>query len=112
VTFDLSGVSGTVTSAKLRLFTTDASPYGGQVYAVPAASWTESGITFANAPALATPLGLLGATTVNAWAELNVTSVVQAGGKVSFGIDSTSTNSAYYSAREGTNPPQLVVTTG
>jgi PKD repeat protein len=112
VSFDLSGVSGTVTSAKLRLFTTDASPYGGQVYAVPAASWTESGITFANAPALANPIGLLGATTANAWAELNVTSAVQAGGKVSFGIDSTSTNSAYYSAKEGTNPPQLVVTTG
>jgi PKD repeat protein len=112
VSFDLSGVSGTVTSAKLRLFTTDASPYGGQVYAVPAASWTESGITFANAPALANPIGLLGATTANAWAELNVTSAVQAGAKVSFGIDSTSTNSAYYSAKEGTNPPQLVVTTG
>ena len=60
VTFDLSGVSGPVTSAKLRLFTTDASPYGGQVYPVPAASWTESGITFNNAPALANPIGLLG----------------------------------------------------
>ena len=112
VTFDLTGVSGTVTSAKLRLFTTDASPYGGQVYPVPAASWTESGITYNNAPALANPLGLLGATTANTWAQLDVTSAVHAGDKVSFGIDSTSTNSAYYSSKEGTNPPQLVVTTG
>jgi PKD repeat protein len=112
VTFDLSGVAGAVTNAKLRLFTTDASPYGGRVYGVAPASWTESGITFNNAPALANPIGLLGATTANTWAELDVTSAVQAGGKVSFGLDSTSTNSAYYSAKEGTNPPQLVVTTG
>ena len=109
----VSGVSGTVTSAKLRLFTTDASPDGGRVFGVPAASWTESGITYDNAPALAEPaLGSLGATTVGSWAQLDVTSAVHAGSRVSFGLSTSSTNSAYYSSKEGANPPQLVVTTG
>jgi trimeric autotransporter adhesin len=113
VTFDLSAVTGTVTSAQLRLFATDASPDGGRVFGVPAASWTESGITFDNAPALTEPaLGSLGATTVGSWAQLDVTSAVHAGSRVSFGLSTASTNSAYYSSKEGANPPQLVVTTG
>ena len=38
--FTVAGLTGPATAAKLRLFVTDASPNGGQVFAV-AGSWTE-----------------------------------------------------------------------
>ena len=43
--FDVSGLAGrTVTSAKLRLFSTDGGPNGGSLYKMPT-NWTETGIT-------------------------------------------------------------------
>src|SRR5439155_14025090 len=41
LTFDLAGISGSVTSATLRLFVTDGSPDGGRVAPV-SSSWSES----------------------------------------------------------------------
>ncbi|HSD79322.1 MAG TPA: DNRLRE domain-containing protein [Solirubrobacteraceae bacterium] len=113
LTFDVSGLAGTVTSAKLRLYTTDASPDGGRVHVVTPGSWSEAGITYATAPALtAPPIAGFGSVLLDAWGQADVTSAVAGNGTVSFGLDSASTNSVYYSSREGANPPQLVVTTG
>ncbi|HSD78014.1 MAG TPA: DNRLRE domain-containing protein, partial [Solirubrobacteraceae bacterium] len=113
LTFNVSGLAGAVTSAKLRMFVTDASPDGGHVHSVSPAAWTEAGITFNNAPALATAeIGSLGSVTTGTWAEVDVTKAVTGNGGVSFGIDSLSTNSAIFDSREGATPPQLIVTTG
>jgi uncharacterized repeat protein (TIGR02543 family) len=111
--FDVSALAGLgVVSAKLRLFVTDASDDGGSAYAV-ANSWTETGITWSNAPALpGTPLASVGAVVANQSVEFDVTNAVPSGGSVSFAIASGSTNSVYFSSREGTAPPQLVVQTG
>jgi len=113
LTFDVKGVIGTIKSVKLRLFVTDPSPDGGHVHVVSPASWTEGGITFATAPALGSPeIASFGSVLLDAWGEADVSSAVTGNGTVSFGIDSASTNSVIYDSREGTNPPQLVVTTG
>lgn len=48
----------------------------------------------------------------NAWAEFDVTSAVSAPEVLDLVLQSSSTNSAYYSSREGAQPPELVVTTG
>jgi PKD repeat protein len=111
--FDLSGLAGLgVVSARLRLFTTDGSDDGGSLYAV-ASGWTESGITFANAPAMGgAPLAAAGPVVAGQWLELDVTSAVRGDGSVSFALASASSNSAYYSSREGASPPELVVETG
>jgi hypothetical protein len=112
LTFDVKGVIGTIRSAKLRLYVTDASPDGGRVHPV-SATWTEGGITFQNAPSLAAPpIASFGNVLLDTWAEVDVTSAVAGNGTVSFGLDSASTNSAIASSREGANPPQLMVTTG
>jgi PKD repeat protein len=109
--FDVGGVAGTVTRATLRLFPTDGGTDGGRVFGVPPASWTETGVTFANAPALAEPaLGAFGAVTAGTWDEVDVTSAVRGNGTVSFGLQSASTNSVIYESREGTSRPQLAVT--
>ena len=107
--FDLSSMSGSVSSAKLRLFCTDDSPVGGTIYLV-SNNWTESGTTWATRPALPqNSLASVGSIAVGSWAEFNVAPAISGPGILSFGLASTSTNSVLYSTREGTNPPQLVI---
>ncbi|MEZ4713574.1 MAG: DNRLRE domain-containing protein [Caldilineaceae bacterium] len=114
--FNVTGVSGAVQSAKLRLYVTDGSDVGGALYAVSnnggnGTPWTESGITWANAPAISgSPLTTLGAINADAWAEYDVTAAIGGNGIFSFGINTTSSNSAYFSSKEGANPPRLVIT--
>ena len=118
--FDLSSLGGaSVQSAKLRLYCTDESPDGGRLRFVPDNRWSETGLTWSNQPSFATaPLAALGAVALNAWYELDATSIVQDSGELTGGVftfvlgngTSGSTNSALFSSREGTNPPQLVVT--
>jgi PKD repeat protein len=110
--FDLTGLSGTVTSAKLRLFCTDGSPVGG-VFFPTSNVWTETGINWTNKPAATgSQVASVGTVATGAWVEVDVTTAIGAPGVVNFLMTSTSTNSALYSSREGTNRPELVVTTG
>jgi PKD repeat protein len=111
--FSLSGIgSRAVLSAKLRLFSTDSSSSGGSVFAVDS-GWTETGITWNNAPPLGTsPLATKGSIGANQWVEYDVTSAVRGDGAVAFGLSTASSNSGYFSSREGSSPPQLVVQTG
>jgi hypothetical protein len=55
-------------------------------------------------------LGNLGTVVTGTWAELDVTGLVVGDGTYSFALISASTNTAYYSTKQGVNPPQLVVT--
>lgn len=115
--FTVTGVTGAVTSAKLRLYVTDPSADGGSVfpvsnqYASSQTDWTETGITWNTAPPISgSPLANAGTTTTGTWVELDVTPAISGDGTYSFGMTTTSSNSAYYSTKEGTNAPQLVVT--
>ena len=109
--FDVSGLGGTVTGAKLRLYVTDASPDGGRVFPV-ANTWTESAITYGNAPTIgATSVGSAGITTAGGYVDIDLGIAIGGNGTYSFALTNTSSNSAYYSSREGANPPQLVVST-
>jgi hypothetical protein len=108
--FDVTDLEGTVTSAVVRLYVTDGSPDGGTLYEVDG-GWTESGITWNNAPPIGgAPLGSVGAASPG-WVELDVSAVVNGEGTYSFALSDGDSNSAYYSSREGANPPELVVTT-
>lgn len=109
--FDVSGLTGSVTGAKLRLYVTDASPDGGRVFPV-ASTWTESGITYGNAPAIPPgSVGSAGITTVGGYVDIDLGTAVTGNGTYSFALTNTSSNSAYYSSREGAHAPQLVVST-
>ena len=112
VRFDLSGLSGPPTSAKLRLSCKEGSNAGGLLFPT-SSSWNESAITWNNKPAASGPqIAALGAVTTGTWVEVDVTSVLGAPGPVSFLLTNSSSDSALFSSREGTQPPQLVVETG
>ena len=102
-------VSGTVNSAKLRLFTTQGSPQGGSVFPV-TASWQEETVTWNTKPAASgSALGVLGPVTAGQWVELNLSSHVTGPGTYSFLIKDGTNTQAWYSSKEGSNKPQLVI---
>lgn len=116
--FNVTGLTGSVTSARLRLYVTDGSDQGGSVYSVSndyrnsSTPWLESGIHSNNAPTISgSPLSSLQTVATGTWVEFPVTAAITGNGTFSLGMNSSSTNSAYYSSDEGSNPPQLVVTT-
>ena len=69
--FTVSGISAPVTAVKLRLFVTDPSPIGGQIYAV-TGSWTETAVTWNNKPAFGASLGSAGNVTAQTWVEITM----------------------------------------
>ena len=113
VMFTVAGIVDPIASVRLRLFVTDPSPDGGQLFVV-ASTWTETGITWSNAPSLpAQPLAPSpGAAVTGTWLEWDVGGAVGGNGTFAFALANASTNSLYVSSREGSSPPQLVVATG
>ncbi|HVK24223.1 MAG TPA: DNRLRE domain-containing protein [Actinokineospora sp.] len=109
---------GTAVAAKavLRLHTADtvdagSASGGGSVAKVSATSWSESGLTWSNQPAIGTPVATLGPVVRNTWYEIDVTAAVTTG-LVSLAVTSSHTDGADYNSREQTAAPQLVITTG
>jgi PKD repeat protein len=111
--FTVAGLSGAVASVKLRLFVTDASANSLGVYAIANTTWTETGLTYANAPPITgSPIASTTAPVANAYVEVALpASAVPGNGPVAFAIKSAGTDSAIFATREvGATPPQLVVT--
>ncbi|MFI6128618.1 DNRLRE domain-containing protein [Micromonospora sp. NPDC051141] len=115
--FSVTGLGGPVTGAKLRLHTisgNDGSDAGGSVRAMSGTTWSETGTTWNNQPAVdGVALGSIGSVGPGSWYEVDVTAAVTGNGTVSLAATSASSDGAYYDAREsGATAPQLVVTTG
>jgi hypothetical protein len=108
--FAVAGVNGTVQRARVRLYATNGSNDGGDVYAV-SNFWNEYGITWNNAPAITgTPLDSLGTVGTNQWAEYDVTAAVSGNGIFSFGWKDGSSDVLQCNSREtASNRPQLVL---
>jgi len=116
--FNVSGVSGPVTRARLRIYAYDGSDTGGVIsrtantYANSSTAWTQSGLTFAKAPAVGAKLAQAGSVANNTWVEYDVTAAVTGNGTVSFALTTPSGNSVYYYSREAaSNRPELIVET-
>ena len=98
---------------KLRLFVTDASANSLGVYAIANTTWTETGLTYANAPPITgSPIASTTAPVANAYVEVALpSSTVPGNGPVAFAIKSAGTDSAIFATREvAATRPQLVVT--
>ncbi len=110
--FVVSGVNGrAVQSVKLRLACVDGSPLGGSFHRVADSSWGETTVNWNNQPAAeTTALASLGRVSAGTTYEVDLTGLVADDGTVTVELDSSSTDGAYYSSREGSAPPQLVVT--
>ncbi len=111
--FTVSGVSGPIQSAHLRLYVgSDGSRNGPAVYATDN-SWTESTITWNNRPAFTgQPSDNKTEVPTNAWVDFDVTPLVTGNGTFSFVLVADSSDGVIFSSRESNNPPQLVINLG
>ena len=99
-------------SAALWLFVTNGSSNGPGVYGTDN-SWTETGITWNNRPAPTTGvIADVGSVSRDVWAEYNVTSHVTGNGTYNFVFLPDSTNGIRFDSREGSSPPELVLSFG
>lgn len=115
--FDVNGVSTSVQRVTLRLYATDGSNTGGFLYAVSndyatgGAAWTESGLTWDNAPAIgstSTLLSAVGPIATNAWVEYDVTAAITGNGTYSFALISPSQDLLILNSKEAvSNRPEL-----
>ncbi|MFL5909819.1 MAG: Ig-like domain-containing protein [Gaiellaceae bacterium] len=108
--FAVSGLSGTVQSATLKVLT-NTSTAGHDVHSADN-SWGETTINYNNAPApSATTYGSAGTTAAGAWTSANVTSLVTGNGTYTMTLDAKNSTAVNYASRESSSQPQLVVTT-
>jgi hypothetical protein len=113
VAFDVSGVSGAVMDAKLRLHATTGTVDGPAVYAT-GSSWSETTINWSNRPARTSEaIGDIGSIASGTWAELDVKPVVNGNGTYSFNLAQVSSDGADFHSRQSSTVslrPELVLT--
>ena len=113
IRFPVTGLTGSIQSAKLRLWVgTDTTANGPAVYTT-ASTWSEGSITWANRTArVGTGTDDKGSIPTNSWVEYNVASLIGGNGTYDFVLAGTSTDGINFSSREAsTNKPQLVIVT-
>ncbi len=116
--FTVGGLTEPVANAKLRIHVDDigngGSPNGGTLRSITNTTWSETGVTWNNQPAIDGPTrGSLGSVSRNTWYTIDVTAAITGNGTYSFAMTSANNDGAYYDSREtGATSPQLVVTTG
>jgi chitodextrinase len=113
LTFSVTGVSGPVQGAKLRLYAGSGTADGPAVYTT-APTWSETGITWATRPPRTSAAqDDKTAIAASSWAEWDVTPFVGGNGTFSFNLATTSSDGIDFRSRESTSlRPELVLTTG
>jgi chitodextrinase len=113
IQFTVSGIgSAAVTSAKLYLYNFRSSTSGGKFYAA-GSSWSESKVTWSNAPAAGTLIATLGTVPGSSWVAVDVTSLIKGDGTYSIrAVPAAGSVIGYYSKEMSGYVPYLMVTTG
>ena len=110
--WDVQGAYGHVTRATLRLYPLSGSATGFDVLAVPDATFTDTTLTHASAPAPSgAPVARSGSFAAGAWLALDVTPLVTGNGPVAVALTTSSTVNLSLGARESRYRPELVVET-
>jgi acid phosphatase type 7 len=113
IRFNVTGLSGAITSARLRVYApTSGSSNGPAVYLTDSV-WLESDLTWNTRPtriggAIDNKDQIIGRN----WVEYDVTSLITQNGFFSFVLVADSNDGIAFSSREGDYPPELVITLG
>jgi acid phosphatase type 7 len=109
--FTVSGISGDIQNARLRVYsTTDAAEDGPALYATDN-DWTETEIIWNDRPARAgSEIGNQDLVRRYSWVEYDVTAVVTGNGTYSFVLVGDNDEELRFSSRESSNGPELILT--
>lgn len=115
IRFSVNGIDKPVQNVKLRVFATKGSNDGPAVHFADS-NWKEAGVdgvTWDLQPTLLSgPMENKDAVEEKSWLEYDVTAAVTGDGMYSFALVADSEEEVTFSSREGTEPPELIVTTG
>jgi hypothetical protein len=114
--FNVQGISGTITRVTLRVYANSSSSTGYTVYAVSNNTWTETTITYNNAPPIGSSVGSspgFNAGTTGVWTTVNITTTAVTGnGTLNLALGTSSSTAISLASRESiTTAPQLVIET-
>ncbi len=113
VRFDTTGVTGTTSTVKLRIYGLSALSAGVSVSPI-TSPWSET-TTNATAPTIVDTTSVVsGPVVTNTYLEIDVTTLVadqMSSGAVNLALLPRSSTSVRFSSRQGTQPPQLVIVT-
>ncbi|WP_368294140.1 DNRLRE domain-containing protein [Dehalobacter sp. TBBPA1] len=115
--FNVTGLSGTMKNAKIRVYSVASSRDGGSIYAVSnnyngtSIPWLESGLTYNNAPSIiGEPLSTKTKVTIDSWVDYDVTAAITGNGEYSFALANISSQYTKYNSSEASlNLPELVI---
>jgi hypothetical protein len=109
IRFSVTGISGEIERAVLRMYVTNGTDDGPAVYDADS-SWNETELTWRQRPVRSDPsVDDLDRLRQETWAEFDVTPLVTGNETVSFVLVADSSDAAMFSSRQGRQPPQLVV---
>jgi hypothetical protein len=106
--FEVNGITGTPTRAKLRIFANSASSAGVEVHNV-ADAFDELAVTYASGPAIGGLVGTSPAFTSGGYIEVDIASAITGNGTYQFALTALGTTATSFGSRESANKPQLVV---
>jgi hypothetical protein len=111
--FNLQGLTGTVKRATLRVFANSASTSGITIYGVSDNTWTESTITYNNAPPIGSPIGSFRPVSAGSWVSIDLTAYLTGAGIYNLALTTPGSTAISLASRQaGANAPQLIVETG
>jgi hypothetical protein len=109
IRFDVLGVNGAVTAAKLRLWASTGGADGPGIRATSSA-WNESTVNWDTRPATSgSAVSDVGKVVGGQWVEWAVKPLVTGNGVVAFKLTQPGSDTVTFDSREQTHPPQLVV---
>jgi parallel beta-helix repeat protein len=109
--FSVSGVSGTISRARLRLYANTSSVTGYEAHGASDTSWGELMITHANAPSFGSAISSSGAFASGTYTEVDVTPLITGDGMYTIVLTATGPTAFSLGSRESVNSPQLIVHT-
>jgi len=114
--FTVSGITGSIQSVKLRVYCTTNATNNGPAAYLADNNWIETGaggVTWDTQPALLSgAFDNKGAIALESWVEYDVTALVTGNGTYTLALVADGSDGVTFSSREGTSPPQLVITLG
>jgi parallel beta-helix repeat protein len=109
--FSVSGLSGTISRATLRLYANTSSVTGYEARGASDTTWGELMITYANAPSFGPAVSSSGAIASGAYAQADVTPLITGNGVYTIVLTATGPTAFSLGSRESPNAPQLVIET-
>ena len=94
---------------KLKIFAESTHSVGIKIYKVKKRTWTETGITYKNAPSIGASAAKSGPLAASTWAEIDVASAVKSTGTVSLALKTANSTALRISSREGAHKPRLIL---